>query len=83
MRSVVIVHWGDAFIDTEDFCPEEAANTEPVWRRTVGFLIARNQHGVVLATDTYDNEPEVNSKMFIPTGMIKSVTQCDIPGEIK
>jgi hypothetical protein len=74
-RRVVIVEWGDAFIDTDDFDPEEAQDTEPCWRKTVGFLIAKNQHGYVLATDTYNDDPEVNSKMFIPHGMVRTVTQ--------
>jgi hypothetical protein len=69
------VSWGDAFIDTEDFDPEEAESVTPVYRKTVGFLIAKNQHGYVLATDTYDHEPEVSAKMFIPHGMITEVTE--------
>lgn len=74
-RKVLMVSWGDAFIDCEDFDPKEAENTKPVYRKTVGFLIAKNQHGYVLATDTYDNDPEVASKMFIPHGMVTGVTE--------
>lgn len=75
MRKVVIVSWGDAFIDTDDFDPVEAADTKPIYRKTVGFLIAKNQHGYVLATDTYDEESEVAAKMFIPNGMITKVEE--------
>jgi hypothetical protein len=74
MRKVVIVEWGDAFIETDDFDPEEAKDTEPVWRYTVGFLIAKNQHGYVLSTDVYKTDKEVAAKMFIPHGMIIGVT---------
>ena len=73
---VYVVEWGDAFIDNEDFDPEDAASTEPVRRRTVGFLIAKNQHGYVLATDEYEEESDgVAAKMFIPHGMVISVTR--------
>jgi hypothetical protein len=74
LYKVVVVEWGDAFIDTDDFDPAEAADTKPVYRKTVGFLIAKNQHGYVLATDTYVDEDEVAAKMFIPHGMVTRVT---------
>ena len=71
---MVIIHWGDAFIETDDFTYEDALTTTPVYRKSIGFLIAKNQHGYVLATDTYDSSPEVAAKMFIPKGMVKEVT---------
>lgn len=68
------VCWGDAFIDTKDFDADEAAKTEPVYRKTVGFLVARNQHGIVLATDEYDKaEDGVAGKLFIPHSMTNEV----------
>jgi len=71
---VVVVYWGDAWIDTEDFTIEEAQDTKPVYRKTVGFLIAKNQHGVVLATDVYlEKDLGVSARMFIPTGMINKI----------
>jgi hypothetical protein len=74
-HKTVIIEWGDAFIDTNDFTVEEADDTEPVWRHTIGFLIAKNQYGYVLATDVYsDPEEGVAAKMFIPHGMVLSVT---------
>ena len=73
---VVVVEWGDAFIETDDFMPEDAMETEPVYRKTVGFLIAKNQHGIVLATDMYrDAKDGAAAKMFIPKGMITKVTE--------
>ena len=70
---IVCISWGDAFIDTEDFDPEDAKSTTPIYRKTVGFLIAKNQHGYVLATDVYDSSPEVAAKMFIPKGMVTKI----------
>lgn len=75
MRRILIVSWGDAFIDPEDFEIEDAESTKPVYRKTVGFLIAKNQYGYVLATDTYDEEPEVAGKLFIPHGMVTGVEE--------
>lgn len=71
---VVVVEWGDAFIDTDDFDNKDAVKTQPVWRKTVGFLIAKNQHGYVLATDEYNKKSDgVAAKMFIPHGMVREV----------
>ena len=71
-NKVICVEWGDAFIDTDDFKEDKAQDTEPVWRRTVGFLVAKNQHGYVLATDEYaDKKDGVAARMFIPHGMVR------------
>ena len=71
-HKVVAVWWGDAFIDTDDFTDEDATKTKPVGRKTVGLLIAKNQHGYVLATDEYDLKKDgVAGKLFIPHGMVK------------
>ena len=75
-HAVYVVDWGDAFIDNADFDPKDADQTTPVYRRTVGFLIAKNQHGWVLATDEYDAEEDgVAAKMFIPHGMVTKATK--------
>ena len=72
---IVEILWGDAFIETDDFKPEDAKNTEPCYRRTVGYLIARNKHGYVLSTDRYEKQEDgVAAKMFIPKGMVIKVT---------
>ena len=74
MPSVVLIEWGDAFIEGDDFTQEEADNTVPVNRSTVGFLVSRNQHGYVLSTDIYANDDnEFAGRMFIPHGMVLSV----------
>lgn len=71
-NKMMVVEWGDAFIDTDDFKEEDAKNTRPVWRKTIGFFLAKNQHGITLATDEY-NDPKdgVAARMFIPAGMVK------------
>ena len=69
---VYIVEWGDAFIDTDDFDEKDAVKTRPVVRRTVGFLICKNQHGYVLATDEYAKKSDgAAARMFIPHGMVR------------
>ena len=69
--SVWVVKWGDAFIETDDFTQEDADATAPVVRTTAGFLIAKNQHGYVLATDVYEKKEDgVAARMFVPHGMV-------------
>jgi hypothetical protein len=72
---VVRIDWGDAFIETSDFSTKEGKTTKPVMRSTVGFLVAKNQHGYVLATDKYAQKAdgEFAARMFIPTGMVTKV----------
>ena len=74
-RTVLKIEWGDAFIENDDFTQEEADATEPVYRTSVGFLISKNQHGYVLATDVYRDSTEVAARMFIPHGMVVSVKE--------
>ena len=77
-NKVVVIKWGDAFVDTDDFDPKE--DTGPVVRNTVGWLVAKNQHGYILCTDTFDEDDDVNTKMFIPKGMVisvKKLTSCE------
>ena len=70
-RVVAEVVWGDAWIETNDISVKKAQSLKPVIRRTVGYLIADNDEGLVLSTDSYDKEPQtVNSPMFIPHGMV-------------
>ena len=70
---IVVVEWGDAFIDTEDFEQKDADKTKPIARVTTGFLAAKNQHGLVLATDYYPKKKDGkwSGKLFIPWGMVE------------
>lgn len=72
-HKLVCISWMDAFVDTDSFTYKEALTTEPVYTKTVGFLIVKNQHGYVLATDIYDNLDDYNTKIFIPKGMVTKV----------
>jgi hypothetical protein len=75
-KPIYCVDWGDAFIDTDDFTEEQAKKTKPVMRRTVGFLIAENQWGYVLATDEYYKKDDgYAARMFVPKGMATKVTK--------
>ncbi len=75
---IVVVKWGDAFIDTEDFDVKDAKKTKPVYRSTVGYLVAINQHGYVLATDKYEKKSDgMAAKMFVPHGMVVSVRELE------
>ena len=66
-KKVVAIEWGDAFIDTDDFVEKDAKKTKPVMRTTVGFLVCKNQHGYILATDEYAKKKDgYAAKMFIP-----------------
>ena len=72
---VVVIDWDDAFIETDDFSSTDAAKTKPCRRRTVGFLVAKNQHGYVLATDEYAKKADgYAARMFIPLGIVTKVT---------
>jgi hypothetical protein len=75
-KPIYIIEWGDAFIDCDDFDQDEADETGPVMRCTVGYLIAKNQHGYILATDEYaKKEDGYASRMFVPLGMATKVTK--------
>jgi len=77
---IAVIKWGDAFIDTDDFTLAQARKTEPVYRTTVGFLIAKNKHGYVLATDRYAKKVDghASARMFIPNGMVVSIEEIEV-----
>ena len=81
---VVEVHWGDAWVDTEDYSLEEAKKFSPVIRKTIGYLVNATDDCIVLATDLYaaSKAPEVfkntvNTPMVIPMGMVIEWYQLD------
>lgn len=69
---IVVVHWGDAFIDCSDISPKKAKKLKPVGRKTVGFFLGQNKAGdVILATDIYNKKSDgAAAPMLIPMGMI-------------
>jgi hypothetical protein len=71
---IVEVRWWDAFIDTDDMSIKKAKNLKPVERFTVGYLVAENEHGIVLSTDYFPRKTkvtEISATMVIPWGMIE------------
>lgn len=69
---VVRVDWADAWIDTQDFTRVKGEKMKPVYRSTVGFLVAETEEGIVLATDKYAKDKDgFAAPMFIPWGMVK------------
>ena len=70
---IVVVEWGDAWIDTDDVTPKKASKLKPVGRKTVGFFLAQNKHGdIILCTDLYDKKSDgASAPMLIPAGMVK------------
>lgn len=72
---VVIVEWDDAHASHDDISPEDAVHVEPYRTISVGFLIARNEHGVVLGYDLHPNDPNIQGYSFIPNGMIVDIKE--------
>lgn len=65
-HKVVVVTWDDAFVDTDDFTIKAAEKTKGVRRHTVGWLVAENDDGIVMATDYYEKDKKTfNTRMFI------------------
>ena len=72
MMKVVEILWSDAWIDTDDYSVKKAKKLKPIKRTTIGFLVAENEHGVVLVTDLYKKgKKEVSTPMVIGWGMIE------------
>jgi len=68
---VVEVHWDDAHVTTSDMSVKKAQKQKPVRTTTVAFLVAENEHGVVLATDSYPDDPKnVKIVNFVPWGCV-------------
>jgi hypothetical protein len=75
---IAIVEWEDAYIDTVDISPEEAANLKPLIRKTAGFLVEYNENVAVLCTDHYKSDGDwIHAPMVIPKGMIKKIKTFD------
>ena len=69
--NVVEVWWNDAHVTTSDMSIKKAERQKPVRTITVAYLVAENEHGVVLATDVYpDDAKNVKIVNFIPWGII-------------
>ena len=45
------VHWGDAWIKSEDYPLKDAQQLKPVQRKTVGYLVGETDEAIILVTD--------------------------------
>lgn len=71
MMRVVEVWWGDAHVSTNDISIKKATDSKPIATITVGFLVAENDDGVVVAMDCWPKDPKnVKVHTFIPWGMV-------------
>jgi hypothetical protein len=72
-KTVVMVVWDDAHGTLESASDADLKNIKPCRTRSVGWLVAENQHGVVIAMDRWDEKPfdkDSGNYAFIPHGMI-------------
>lgn len=76
-RPVVEVEWYDAVTDFgwEDHT-ELDATAEPV--TTIGFLLAENEHSVIVASTVDKGRDQSNSRIKIPKGMIYSMKYLNV-----
>ena len=76
-KQIVIAVWDDAHASHDATTEEEAHEIAPVRTYTVGWVLARNQHGIVLTPDLYD-DPDMGAggNYFIPWGMVVKVIEC-------
>jgi hypothetical protein len=78
--TLVLIEWQDAY--TEDgWVGERRARRAPPRNkhltRSVGWLVAENEHSVVLAADT--DGAVFNRRIVLPRGMVLRTRKLDIP----
>lgn len=67
----VEVIWLDAHVSTASLSVKQASKVKPVKTYSLGYLLAENDHGLVLVSDCYpDHKKEGRIPGFIPWGMI-------------
>lgn len=68
---IVEVCWVDAHSDLSEISIKEAARNDSVLTYSIGYLIAKNEHGLSLVTDQWPQYPNSgNIPHFIPWGII-------------
>jgi len=58
-NKVIEVQWEDAWIDTDDVLIADAKKLKPILRSTVGWLVADNEHELILSTDIFHSKKEI------------------------
>jgi hypothetical protein len=77
---VEVIVWDDAHAELGVKSVEDAQKIAPVRTYSVGFVVAENQHGVVLGGDIYKDHPdEIYGPSFIPHGMIVERVRLPFP----
>lgn len=66
---LVLVTWGDAWADLEDF---EEAQHKPMIFQTPGWLVKRDKRGITLAWDVGE-DGDMRGEHFIPAQWVQSV----------
>ena len=70
MKTVEVI-WDDAHVSTGETTVKKAQKVKPIRTSTVGYLVADNDDGLVIATDTYPKDKKTARIInFIPHGMI-------------
>jgi len=65
------ITWDDAWVESGDYSVKQAQKCKPIRTTTIGYLVAENDYGVVLATDIYEKDRKnVKIVNFVPWGMI-------------
>lgn len=59
------VVWLDAWVDTDDIKLKQGKKLRPIKRTTIGWLVAENEHGVVLVTDLYGKGEKYGSTPMV------------------
>ena len=69
---VVEIEWLDVFSGVQEASIESAAKNKPILSRSIGYLIAENEHGLTLVSDQWPEHPGVGLiESFVPHCMIK------------
>ena len=65
------VTWDDAFVSTGDYSVKKCQTLKPIRTKTIGYVVAENDLGIVMAADMYPKDTKhVKIINLIPWGMI-------------
>jgi len=71
---VIEVEWLDAHSGTHETSVKKANKNKPILTRTIGFLMAENEHGITLISDYWpDKEGRGFVEHFIGWGMVNQI----------
>jgi len=71
---IVEVEWLDASTALEETTAKKASKNKPVLTRSIGYLLAENEHGLTLISDRWPDNPDKGFvEHFIGHGMISQI----------